>query len=70
MKLKRFWDPIGLFQPAKQQKLQPTSITQPSTSDEGGYIGILFGTRDIQSLNYTYFGNVKSVAIKSKSGKK
>lgn len=63
-------DPLGLFRLPKQPEMQPSSVQEPTTSEEGKYIGVLFGTRDIKSLNYTYFGDVKQVAIKSKSSKK
>lgn len=70
--LMKIFDPVlwYLTKPIKQQEMAPSSITNPTTSEEGKYIGVLWGTRDIKSLNYTYFGDVKQVAIKSKSGKK
>jgi hypothetical protein len=70
MSWSKWLDPLGLFKTPKQAKLQPESVNQPSHADEGGVIGILFGTCDIKSLNFTYFGDVKQVAIKTKSGKK
>ena len=63
-------DPLGLFELPAAADLEMSSVSQPTTSEEGGVIGVLWGTRDIKSLNYTYFGDVKQVAIKSKSGKK
>lgn len=63
-------DPLGLFKLPKPPDVEMSSVQEPSTADEGKFIGVLFGTRDIKSLNYTYFGDVKQVAIKSKSSKK
>lgn len=63
-------DPLHLFSLPKQKQMQPDSFEQPATADEGGYIPILFGTRNLKRQNWGYFGDVKQVAIKSKSGKK
>jgi hypothetical protein len=40
------------------------------TSEEGGEIPVLFGTRDIKSTNCAWWGHFKTKAIKSKGGKK
>ena len=37
---------------------------------EGGSIPVLFGTRDIEAPNVVWYGNLKTVAVKSKGGKK
>lgn len=70
MSIWKWLDPLGLFSPSKQKETPPDSLEQPATADEGGYIPILWGTRPIKTQNYTFFGDVKQVAIKSKSGKK
>lgn len=40
------------------------------TADEGGSIPVLFGTRVFKQQNVVWYGDVKSVAIKKKGGKK
>jgi hypothetical protein len=70
MSLSKWLDPFGLFKTKKADELQPSSVEQPTMSEEGKVIGVLFGTRDIKALTYTYFGDVKQIAIKSKQGKK
>lgn len=37
---------------------------------EGGSIPVLFGTRDIEAPNVVWYGDLKTVAVKSKGGKK
>jgi hypothetical protein len=63
------WDPLGLFKTAKQTPPSPDAF-QVTTADEGGVIPVLWGTRDIKSIEITYFGDVKTVAIKKSGGKK
>lgn len=68
-----FWsslNPFKLFKLPKPPRLQPASVQAPTSSDEGTPIGVLWGTRPLKSNNYTYFGDVKQVAIKEKTGKK
>lgn len=69
MSWSKFLDPLGLFKVKKEKPTPPEAFTA-TTADEGGVIGILWGTRDIESQNITYWGDVKTVAIKSKGGKK
>lgn len=52
-----------------QQNAEMQSVQNVNSAEEGKQIGVLWGTRDIESLNYTYFGDVKQVAIKTRSGK-
>ena len=40
------------------------------TADEGREIPVLFGTRDIKQSNVVWYGDIKTVAIKKKGGKK
>lgn len=68
MSWQKFLDPLGLFKFKKQPPPAPEAFN-PSTAQEGGVIGVLWGTRDITSQNITYWGDVKTKAIKSK-GKK
>ncbi len=53
----------------KPQSQQPSQFTA-TTAEEGREIPVLFGTRDIKSANVVWYGDIKTVAIKSKSGKK
>lgn len=63
-------DPLGLFAPTVHN-VEMTEATQPTTAQEGRYIGVLWGTRDIKNLDkFSYFGDVKQVAIKEKATKK
>lgn len=63
-------DPLGLFKP-KVVNAEMQEAQQPTTAQEGRYIGVLWGTRDIKNLDkYSYFGDVKQVAIKEKVSKK
>ncbi|WP_165856725.1 hypothetical protein [Marinobacter sp. JSM 1782161] len=40
------------------------------TAEEGKEIPVLFGTRDIESANVVWYGDLRTVAIKKKGGKK
>lgn len=40
------------------------------TADEGREIPVLFGTRDVKGPNVVWYGDVRTVAIKKKGGKK
>lgn len=60
----------SLFSGPKPPDVEMSSVQQPSTSEENTSIGVLWGTCDIKALNYTYFGDVKQVAIKTKTSKK
>lgn len=46
-----------------------SEITAP-VAEEGIEIPVLFGTRDFAGANVTWYGDLKTVAIKSKGGKK
>jgi hypothetical protein len=64
-------DPLGLFKTPKTQAPTPGDLKKNVTiADEGGTVGVLWGTKTISTTYITYFGDVKTVAIKSKSGKK
>lgn len=52
-----------------QQNVEMQDVQAPNSTEEGKPVGVLWGTRDIESLHYTYFGDVKQVAIKTRSGK-
>ena len=40
------------------------------TASEGKSIPVLFGTRDISDPNVVWYGDLKTVAVKAKGGKK
>lgn len=40
------------------------------TAEEGREIPILFGTRDLKGPNVIWYGDLKTVAVKKKGGKK
>lgn len=56
----------------KPQSTKPAGFAdlQVPTAEEGREIPVLFGTRDINSPNVVWYGDLKTVAIKSKGGKK
>ena len=51
------------------QNAKVDTITAP-TADEGREIPVLFGTRDIKQSNVVWYGDIKTVAIRKKSGGK
>lgn len=40
------------------------------TAEEGREIPVLFGTRDVEGPNVVWYGDLKTVAIRKKGGKK
>ena len=54
---------------AQQQSPSIQEVEAP-TAEEGRAIPVLFGTRDIKGANVVWYGDVKTVAIKKKGGKK
>ena len=40
------------------------------TAEEGLEIPVLFGTRDLKGANVVWYGDIKTVAIRKKGGKK
>lgn len=57
----------------KPQTQPPPGIgeIQAATAEEGREIPVLFGTRDINSPNVVWYGDIKTVPVKSgKGGKK
>lgn len=40
------------------------------TAEEGREIPVLFGTRDVEGPNIVYYGNLRTIAVKAKGGKK
>lgn len=63
---------LGLLLQPKPQNQKPAGlgdVTAP-TAEEGIEIPVLFGTRDFNGPNVVWYGDLKTVAIKSKGGKK
>ena len=56
----------------KPQSQPPAGINEIDvpTAEEGREIPVLFGCRDIRGPNVTWYGHLKTVAIKSSGGKK
>jgi len=56
----------------KPQTTPPAGLDEikAPTAEEGREIPILFGTRIIRSANVVWYGDFRTKAIKSKSGKK
>ena len=49
--------------------IKPGTLETP-TAEEGKTIPVLFGTRDIESANTVWYGDLKTTPIKTKQGKK
>lgn len=56
----------------KPQTQPPAGIgeVEAPTAEEGREIPVLFGTRDIEGPNVVWYGDLKTVAIRAKGGKK
>lgn len=56
----------------KPQSQPPAGLgdIQAPTAEEGREIPVLFGTRDIKGPNVVWYGDLRSVAIRKKGGKK
>lgn len=56
----------------KPQSQKPAGLgdLQVPTAEEGREVPVLFGTRDIKAPNIVWYGDLRTVAIKSKGGKK
>lgn len=56
----------------KPQSQPPAGLgeIQAPVAEEGIEIPVLFGTRDLKGPNVVWYGDLKTVAIKSKGGKK
>ncbi|MAQ09575.1 MAG: hypothetical protein CMQ11_07050 [Gammaproteobacteria bacterium] len=56
----------------KQQSQKPAGLSEIEApiAEEGVEIPVLFGTRDLNGPNVVWYGDLKTVAIKSKGGKK
>ncbi len=56
----------------KPQSQPPAGLgdIQAPTAEEGREIPVLFGTRDINGPNVVWYGDLRTVAIRKKGGKK
>lgn len=56
----------------KPQSQPPAGLgdIKAPTAEEGREIPVLFGTRDLESPNVVWYGDLKTVAIRTKGGKK
>lgn len=56
--------------PKPQNQNAQVGTVEAPTATEGLEIPVLFGTRDLNGPNVVWYGDVKTVAIKKKGGKK
>jgi len=63
---------ISAYFAPKPQNPKPGGLgdIKVPTASEGKSIPVLFGTRDISDPNVVWYGDLKTVAVKSKGGKK
>lgn len=56
----------------KPQSQPPAGLgdIKAPTAEEGREIPVLFGTRDLESPNVVWYGDLQTVAIRKKGGKK
>lgn len=56
----------------KPQTQKPAGLSEIDApiAEEGAEIPVLFGTRELTGPNCVWYGDLKTVAIKSKGGKK
>jgi len=60
---------VALTPKPQIQNQTPEQFKVPKTG-EGEEIPVLFGTRDVRSPNVVWYGDIKTVAIRKKGGKK
>ena len=63
---------VGYAMIPKPQSQPPAGLgdIKAPTAEEGREIPVLFGTRDIEGPNVVWYGDLKTVAIRKKGGKK
>ena len=56
----------------KPQSVPPQGLNdlKVPTAEEGREVPVLFGTRDLKAPNVVWYGDLRTVAIKKKGGKK
>jgi hypothetical protein len=62
---------VAMAQP-KSQNMAPAGFDeiQAPTAEEGREIPVLFGTRDMSGPNVVWYGDLKTVPVRKKGGKK
>jgi hypothetical protein len=63
---------VGYAMVPKPQSQPPSGLgdVKAPTAEEGREIPVLFGTRDIEGPNVTWYGDLRMTPIKKKGGKK
>lgn len=63
---------VGYALQPKPQTAPPPGINQiqAPTAEEGREIAVLFGTKDIKGPNVVWYGDLRTVAVQKKGGKK
>ncbi len=63
---------IGYARIPKPQSVKPAGLGdfKIPTAEEGREIPVLFGTRDIDGPNVVWYGDLRTVALQKKGGKK
>lgn len=63
---------VGYALTPKARATPPPGLSQiqAPTAEEGREIAVLFGTKDVQGPNVVWYGDLRTVAIKKKGGKK
>lgn len=63
---------VGVALQPKAQSVPPAGLGdfKVPTAEEGREIPVLFGTRDMEGPNIVWYGDLSTVAIKKKGGKK
>lgn len=56
--------------PKPQSQNATLGTVEATTADEGREIPVLFGTRELKQSNVVWYGDIRTVAIKKKGGKK
>jgi hypothetical protein len=61
-----------LLRPGPQAQPPPAGLDEVDvpTAEEGGAIPVLFGRRHLRAPNVVWYGDLRAVPIKSKTGKK
>lgn len=60
----------ALFPKPENQRPATLDEVEVPTAEEGRCIPVLFGCRDIKGPNIVWYGDLRTVAIKSSGGKK
>lgn len=61
---------FAMMPKAESQKPPGLGDVKAPTADEGREIPVLFGTRHLEGPNVVWYGDISTVAIRKKGGKK